>query len=634
MKNLYRALYCTVIGLLPYAVSCDKPDAGRENEGEAEPAALEINEGFVQVKAAGGEYAFTYELTNEDGNELKAECDASWIHDIDLSEAGTVSFTADANAATESRITTFRLIYGKISDKITVTQSGVGEGTIEYSFDIQYDIDGPYVRMSVVPEPENTRYYAWYYSKKGMEEALSQSPGVSIEMYLKRVAEVDISNAIYYGSYSGYSTEEAVAGITMLGATYQDFELNGDTGFYGFVCAVSNSGKILSEVTYKDFTTGIVPPSDNRLEVIIDDVNTDRISYTVNTTNYDQYAAMVFAAEDIEGRSDDDLLNMVNGMSDITSYLHFGDFSTTILVGSEDADYYIVVFGYEYGMLTTEVIRKPVHTLTSDPDAIPDFTIEVDKITHFRIQGSVSANPKTALYYTDWCYADEDPETLKTEIRNAAQWYVDNGYYNSLAACMKAICTKGTKTFHHTGLEPETGYRIYAIGINEQTGEFNTEMYFSEMLTTPSQKVSESYIEVGMDKYFDGFDLADAYPSEFSDAEGWAVIPLEITINGDVTDYYYDIYIGDLTDTTYPTDEELILDLEMNGTHNNPLSMSYCYFNETLTLVYFSIDDEDNKSQVVRQVLKMTPDGCSPVSDFSYGVPESAARSLARNFKR
>jgi hypothetical protein len=79
-------------------------------------------------------------------------------------------------------------------------------------------------------------------------------------MYLERLIEVDISNAIYYGAYAGYDAESAVAEITLVGKETQQFELNGDTEFYAFGCAVSNKGEIKSDVVYTTFKTGPVAP--------------------------------------------------------------------------------------------------------------------------------------------------------------------------------------------------------------------------------------------------------------------------------------------------------------------------------------------------------------------------------------
>ena len=610
-------------------ISCEKPVVPDEPDQPADKTVtLEIFENLVNASGNGGEYSFTYTLVNGEVDDLEVECGESWVHDFDLSEEGVVKFTVDSNPTESSRITQVKLKHGNVSDKIVISQSGMAVEPVDAAFEFSFEINGPFVRMFVTPDPENTRYFAWYFSKKAMEESLAMSPGVDEVMYLNKIVEVDISEAIYYGAYAGYSAEQAVAEITLVGSTYQDFELNGETEYYAFACAVSNSGERLSDVVITEFKTGPVEPSDNVLTVTADNVNTDRITYSVHTTNMDQYAAIVLPAADVEGKTDKEIVAMYNSFSNYIGYLHFGDYTGTVLVSEEDADYYILAFGFEYGMLTTAVERVKVHTLTSDPDAIPEFSISIDKVTNYRIKGSIDVNPGTSLYYVDWCYAGDSAEGLKQLVRETAQWYVDSGYYGSLAACMKVIGSKGSKSFEYTGLTPNEGYQIFAIGIDERTGEFNTEVFFTDVIRTPSKMVSESHIEINVDKYFDGFDLATAYPGDFADAEGWAIVPLEVKIHSDVVDYYYDIYVGDVTNDPYATDDALILDLAQYGNHNTPLTMSYCYFYEDLTLVYFSKDSDDNNSEVTRVKLKLDPSKCAPVTEFNYG---SSAAAMAKS---
>ena len=174
-------------------------------------------------------------------------------------------------------------------------------------------------------------------------------------------------------------------------------------------------------------------------------------------------------------------------------------------------------------------------------------------------------------------------------------------------------------------------YRIYVFGINEKTGEVNTEVYFTDVFTTPAQKVSESYITISADKYYNGFDILDLYPDYFGDADGWAVLPLEVEIHGDVVDYYYDVYVGDVTDTTYPTDDEIILDLVQYGKKNEPITYSYCYFNEILTLIYFSKDSDDNNSAVTRVPMYLNPENCTDPSEFPF-TPTASAMKAERKF--
>ena len=298
----------------------------------------------------------------------------------------------------------------------------------------------------------------------------------------------------------------------------------------------------------------------------------------------------------------------------------------------EDTDYYIYYFGYEYGMATTEIKREKIHTAKYDSTVVPEFELTLDKVTHYRVKASVDVESETSLYYIDVCGVDETGDELKDTIREAAQWYVDNGYYNNIAMCYRIVGSKGSKQYEFTGLYPETQYRVYAFGIDEKTGEFTTDVIFSEVFTTPAVKVSESYITINTDKYFDGFEVVKKYPNDFSDADGWAVLPLEVETHGDVVDYYYDVYVGDVTDTTYPTDDEIILDLVQYGKRNEPITYSYCYFYETLTLIYFSKDSDDNNSVVTRVPLYLDPDQCADMSEFPFNPAEATAFKAERKF--
>lgn len=633
MKNI-KFILASLAAVAMFA-SCSKPSnepVDTPEDPTTDPATLAIDENYVQVKAAGGEYYFTYTLENPDGSELIAEAKDEWIHSFDLSDEGEVSFVVDPNTTGSQRLSKITLTYGKLKDDIVITQSGEAV-EVEVTIDFEFEINGPYVKMHTTPNPENIRYYAWYYSVKGMENALAQSPGVTVEMYFERLIEVEISNAIYYGSYAGYTAEAAVAELTLVGPATQEFELNGETEFYAFGCGVTDTGEIISDVVYTTFKTGPVEPSDNVLNITDVKVNTDRVTYTISTTNMDQYAALVLPAADVENATDEEILDFYNKLDSniLVSYLHFGNYTGTVLLDEEDSDYYILAFGYEYGMLTTDIKREKIHTLPYDPNAKTEFNITIDKITHYRVKATLDVDPETSLYYIDVCDADATAEDVVNDVLEAAQWYVDNGYYNHISDCLKVVGSKGSQNFECTGLHSESDYRIYVFGINEKTGEVNTEVYFTDVFTTPAQKVSESYITISADKYYNGYDILDLYPDYFGDADGWAVLPLEVEIHGDVVDYYYEVYVGDVTDTTYPTDDEIILDLVQYGKKNEPITYSYCYFNEILTLIYFSKDSDDNNSAVTRVPMYLNPENCTNPSEFPF-TPSASAMKAERKF--
>ncbi|MBO7265314.1 MAG: BACON domain-containing protein [Alistipes sp.] len=629
MKSL-RIIFASLAAMLTLA-ACQKPQNDVDDPQPTDSATLSIDDNYVQVKAEGGDYYFTYTLENPDGSELKAEAQDEWIHSFDLTSDGEVSFVVEPNTTGSQRISKITLKYGKLEDSIVITQSGeIVE--VEITIDFKFDINGPYVKMHTTPTPENIRYYAWFYSVENMESALSKSPGVTEEMYLEKLIEVDLSNAIYYGQYAGYTPEEAVAELTLVGPATQEFELNGNTEFYAFGCGVTDKGEIISNVVYTTFKTGPVEPSDNVLTLSNLKVNTDRVSYDINATNMDQYATIVYPAAEVENLTDEELIAKFNKIEGITSYLNFGSCSKEYLLHEQDTDYYVYYFGYEYGMATTEIKREKIHTEAYDANIAPEFEISIDKLTHYRVKASIDVSPETSLYYIDVCGVNESAEELKETVREAAQWYVDNGYYDNISMCYRIVGSKGSKQVEFTGLYPETEYRVYAFGIDEKTGEFNSDVVFSEVIKTPKQKISESYITIATDKYFDGFDVVERYPVEFSDADGWAVLPLEVEIHGDVVDYYYDVYVGDVTDTTFPTDNEIILDLVQYGKMNEPITYSYCYFYEPLTLIYFSKDSDDNNSAVTRVPLYLDPENCADISEFPFNSSATAAFKAERKF--
>ena len=172
--------------------ACSKPGNEVDTpDPTQEPTLLQINENVNSAKSTGGEYAFTYVVEGgENIPEITVESQDEWIHDLDTSTDGVVRFIVDANLAS-SRISRITIYCGKLKDDIVVSQSAVS-GNAEVTFDMTYDIDGPYVTMNVTPDPEGVRYYAWYYDKKMMESALSKSPGVTLEMYLEKVVEGSI----------------------------------------------------------------------------------------------------------------------------------------------------------------------------------------------------------------------------------------------------------------------------------------------------------------------------------------------------------------------------------------------------------------------------------------------------------
>ena len=109
-------------------------------------------------------------------------------------------------------------------------------------------------------------------------------------------------------------------------------------------------------------------------------------------------------------------------------------------------------------------------------------------------------------------------------------------------------------------------------------------------------------------------------------------LPLTVSTHGRVADYWYCIYDADLTDSGTYTDEMLIAYLsgftytdengneqehEADGFKSEPYKVLACEYGKVLTLVSVAIDEDDNWGPVMREKLYLTPEGNSPISEFS-----------------
>lgn len=85
---------------------------------------LILGKDSVEMPAEGGSASVPYTIENPvDGTEITATSEASWIHDIDVSTEGNISFSAESNDALESRYALVKVTYGTICRTFIVIQA-------------------------------------------------------------------------------------------------------------------------------------------------------------------------------------------------------------------------------------------------------------------------------------------------------------------------------------------------------------------------------------------------------------------------------------------------------------------------------------------------------------------------------
>lgn len=630
MKRFFNLFLISVLSLT-VAFSCTDPAA----EKPTEPASLELLDKLVTAEPEGGEMAIGFVISNPDGSELKARCADDWCHSFEFLEEGMMTFVVEANTGTNSRIANVYIEYGEIEEKFTLSQAGGGENLeaiATMDFDISYRINGPEVTMTVRPEFNNVRYYFAYSTKEEIDNIGEDKVQAVIKANVQQFLQGEVNAMV---NYSGYTVTQALDEYTGYATRSATMTVNARTDYVGWACAISNEVTVISDVVMKEFRTGDVAPSDNQISVSIDNVNCDRVRFSVNTTNEDQYAVYVLPADQVEGKSDEEIVEIFNTSPDVTVFLQFGDYSATQVGLSSDSDYYVLAYGYKWGMANTSICKEKFHTLTYE-GGDPAFTFNMEKLTNIGMAGNIECTPATHLYYTDYCDADATAEELLDDLEYAIDWYVnDAGYYSSRIDFMRVIGTRGVFDFKYRDeyIVPEAGYKLYAIAIDETTGEFCTDVIFSETYTTPG--VSDVSVNAYYNHYFDAITIAEKYPETGYDPElvnGYAVVPLIVETNDDVADYYVDIFTEDLSDTSYPTDNQLFESLYGYGQHNHtPIFILCDFYNTTrlpLTISAVAIDKDGNRGPVQRTVFETPYSGCADPAEFAQYLQAASTSAM------
>lgn len=221
---------------------------------------------------------------------------------------------------------------------------------IDISFEINYKVDGPMADAEITPSVNNQKYVFDAVAKENYTTD-AELKG-AYQSYLLQMAAM-------YEAF-GMSAEDFVNEISNTGKATISLELDADTEYVGFAAAIDNSAVLISDLTAKEFATGKVEPSDNKIDVKISNVQARIASIEVTTTNNDPYSLSVFKSEIVAGLNDDEIVSFI--IENNAVQVFNGDFSADITDLSPNTEYSAFAFGYVAGTATTDLIRVEFKT--------------------------------------------------------------------------------------------------------------------------------------------------------------------------------------------------------------------------------------------------------------------------------
>lgn len=496
----------------------------------------------------------------------------------------------------------------------------------DMDFDISYNVDGPFVEMTVTPSNDIMPYFFSL-----MEKSLYDSLNGDIAGPLQEALWDEIAFAL---ASSAMNVDEIVLSMSSYGMDTFSANLRADTEYVGYAFGWTVSGTINTAVVTGMFTTGSVPPSDNefQLEVVSTNVTSARVN--IITSNNDPYVLLPVDAEEWGSLSDEEILSeLTSGSYNLDYYSYSGDYSGRVTGLESDHEYLLLVFGYQAGTATTGLTKCSFKTLPAVPADNIIFSFEISDITPKGATVSVTPDPLNALYFWGVASSDMLENDIDRSVDETVEYYISLGYVKDRVDYMRQAGTYGEDIYLYDNLYSNSSYRPYAFGVDESTGERITDIYFGETFTTLPPVYSNTSIELEYGPYYDGYQVAMLFP-QFANASGSAILPVDVKVSGvNAQSYYYNVYKGDLTNVDEYPDERILEVLPFYGIQDEPSHDFILRYDEVVTIVGVVMDTDGMFSRMFREKIIPTQSGVSPADEFNPADYRSIS-SLMENGKR
>ena len=401
------------------------------------------------------------------------------------------------------------------------------------------------------------------------------------------------------------------------------FECKADTKYYIMAAKWNNNCDIIGEVGYCEHTSAHLEPSANILTLELKNLTQSSVDVKTTTTTNDPYVVLPLRADVVKNLNDEELFDLIVSEYDyvISSYTYEGNTTNTYGSMRPDSDYTIVAFGYKAGTLTTSQIwRQEFRTLASGDPKDCTFSMNVvPSVDNAWIE--IIPSDKGHAYHWMVYPASYTAEDAMNYIQNVI---IKRGYDNDYSVFASWELTQGDETTTVWDLAPDTDYKLGVVIMGFDKCEFLSDVYFSEVFHTDAVTYADINISVEIDKYFNVDELVAAGYEGFSMYAGNAMIPVKVNIEGDYSEFYYDFYGNDLTDTEdYPDD--IFYEYLWDGAPYESASF-FLPFDKVMTVVAVAYDDMYNPSPLYREMVCFTREGCSTVEEYE-AMQSAATRS-------
>ncbi len=540
---MIRKLIYTAMALLLAAGSTSCSDDKTEEPKREQKPVLRTDRSSI---VADGRQSATFTVFSGENDVTEA----ATITCAEVEEFSGVSFTT-----TEAGSYTFTATYnGATSDVLTITATAAETDDAMFSIEL-YDLYATGVTMRVTPKENGRGYYFdilteenfTYYTEHGWQELIDYTVHGIANDY-------------------GMSAEEAVEAITSLGPDEWTFKtLTNDTAYHAVVIPIDTAGDVNAEIVEEPFATPKVEGSDNTFSITVGNAGHDGADFTVTPSSDDPYFVnIVSKAVADEFHTEDELTAYCTGTVPVVDeFVQSGKYNLANQHFCQPGrDFYVVVFGYDAGVVTTPVSKAEFSTTTDGDPASCTFRFETGTVTHNTAEVAVTPSNQYNVFFWE-AIATEDLEFFRelyaeeegiTDLQDVMAMYWQTEVLEVMCdetdmtaaqfvdmAALWGGAVGGTDLSTLTFLDEQTEYVAWAVTIDaygQPVGEF----MFSEPFTTSKEVVSPARADIRIVGCFNGDELTGEWHTENN-----AVVVMEITPSADAVEWYSDFYAGDVS---------------------------------------------------------------------------------------
>ena len=494
MKKIFALLTIVALAL----TSCDK-NPEPEPQPEATPI-VALDKQSISVKAEGGNYSVSYTIENAiEGVELNIVNDAEWIVDITV-EPNNIAFVVEPNESPEAREAELSVEYPQTEPRtITINQAAKSEepepqptlATIELEVS---NIEWNNADIAVTPS-EDIEYVLGVMGAELFAEKYAEN---SEAIIADRIAEWESTAKMYEDMgyddpWQYYMQLEQREGERTYNIKDSDIaNLSWGSDYVAYCFGIDDEGNVTSSVATAEFATVAPVASENDITISIDAMTKSSVEFTVTTTTNDPYYVTLETTDVLApyaDKSDEELIRYL--LPQYNNQIEQRTFTGTKTITNSDLgksvngfkSYKVVVWGFENGP-TTKVFYSEEFKPT-DPVIDLSVNITIDELSHDKVTYSVVPNSYSVTYFHSLFTAEEVGTDGGKAL--AESLIAEEKFYQRLSS---------GPVQNEVVVEPEKQYYVVVFGYDGNTSTMTSEVFLSDIITTPAVPGAKPTIEV------------------------------------------------------------------------------------------------------------------------------------------